>query len=234
VHVILLCEMHCQAECLPRQELGTFASVTDVESVDEIPSVSAAADALVVWNQAADEAPTVERIRRLRSSEWRVPILVIAEAWKSDGVVRVLDAGADDCLVGDCWRLELRARLRALTRRSSTSFAIQNVGQPHLDRESLYVRIQGRGVPLTATQFSILEYLVRHKGRWRPPETIMRDVLGTYHQKGTSLMRFHVHKLRNALGEARSCILWQRGKGYMFTLQPLSDPMLTPRQEDSA
>ncbi len=86
-----------------------------------------------------------------------------------------------------------------------------------LDRDALCARIGGEQVPLTPTQFSILEYLVQNRDSWRPPFAIIRDVLGTYHQKNTSLVRFHIHKLRAALGEYGALIRWQQGRGYMFT-----------------
>ena len=92
----------------------------------------------------------------------------------------------------------------------------------NLDREGLCVEVGEQRVQLTRTQFAILEYLVVHRDCWRHSDAIIRDVLGTCHQKNTSLMRFHIHKLRAALGEYGAFIHWQRGKGYMFstTLPP--------------
>ena len=86
-----------------------------------------------------------------------------------------------------------------------------------LDREGLCAEVGEQRVQLTRTQFAILDYLVVHRDCWRHSDAIIRDVLGTCHQKNTSLMRFHIHKLRAALGEYGAFIHWQRGKGYMFS-----------------
>ena len=88
---------------------------------------------------------------------------------------------------------------------------------------------------LTQTQYAILEYLVRHRDRWRSPELIIREVLGTCHQKGSSLVRFHVHNLRNALRDCGYCIHWQRGKGYMFSMEsPITQRLATTSNGDAA
>jgi DNA-binding response OmpR family regulator len=173
----------------------------------------------VVCDTSANAVASAERIRLLRECGGRVPILVLGQAWASDCAANVLDAGADDCLVGAFSPTELRARICALLRRSSGLWVLPAEAM-RLNRDCLTVHLDRRDIALTRTQFAILEYLVRYRELWCAPERIIRDVLGTSHQKGTSLVRFHVHNLRNALGESGVRIRWERGKGYMFTLAP--------------
>jgi DNA-binding winged helix-turn-helix (wHTH) protein len=104
-----------------------------------------------------------------------------------------------------------------------------------LERDGLWARIGRRQVQLTPTQFAILEYLARHRGSWCHPAAIIRDVLGTAHQKNTSLVRFHIHKLRTALGEYAVSIYWQRGCGYMLaTTSPAVRGGEEGRNQDAA
>jgi DNA-binding response OmpR family regulator len=203
---------------LVKLALGALANVACVQPKDSDICNATTSDVLVLWDCTADDASAIDEVHNLRSRGQRFPILVVARMWNADSAVRVLDAGADDCLVGDGWRRELRARVCALVRRSSGLWVLEEDGQLQLNRECLVAQIHGCEATLTPTQFAILEYLVRHRDCWRGPEVIIRDVLGTCHKKGTSLVRFHVHKLRNALGGSGSCIRWERGKGYMFTL----------------
>ena len=69
-------------------------------------------------------------------------------------------------------------------------------------------------VVLTPSQFSLLQYLIDRDEQWCKPEAIdAREVLGSRHYKGTSLVRFHIYQLRRALGSAGSHIRWERGSG---------------------
>lgn len=214
--------------------LGELASGTCTTNSEDRLDVRAA-DILVLSVQSTHDSPTLEKIHRIRGRGQHFPILVIGSLWRHECAVRALDAGADDCLIGDDWRLEIRARVCALVRRSSGLWIPAGDARLHLNRECLAVHIQGREVPLTPTQYAILEYLVRHRDRWRSPELIIREVLGTCHQKGSSLVRFHVHNLRSALGDFGYCIHWQRGKGYMFNLEsPISRRLATPSSSDAA
>jgi hypothetical protein len=69
-----------------------------------------------------------------------------------------------------------------------------------LDPNELVLRIEGKAVTLTRTQFSILSYLISNEGRWVTTGELIREVLGTHHQPDTSLVRVHVHAIRRRLG----------------------------------
>lgn len=210
-------------EPLIRSALGELESAMRAVAPEGTVLEDASADVLLLWDRKADEALALERVDRLRSRGNRLPILVVARLWSHLSAARVLDCGADDCLVGPTWEVELRARIRALLRRSSGLWLATGDERLHLDRDNLVANIHGCQVTLTRTQFAILEYLVRHRGHWRSPDIIIREVLGTCHQRGNSVIRFHVHGLRQALGQSRCCVRWQRGKGYMFDLAPANE-----------
>ena len=208
----------CEGSARPRveSEFEEFATVAFCATAEEMGSDGRAADVLVLWDTTTSPAGAARQVHDLRRTRARAPILVVAPRWRRDRSTRVLDAGADDCIVGAYKRPELRARTSALARRSSPPPALPDGPCLCLDPERRTVTAGGRQVHLTRTQFSILEYLVQHRDCWHSPEAIIREVLGTYHQKDSSLVRFHVHKLRSALGETAACIRGERGRGYMF------------------
>jgi two-component system, OmpR family, response regulator len=197
-------------------EFGAFASVAFCESATEFATDVRTPVVLVLWAGTTTDGEALHKVRDWRNAGQKAPILVVASSWQRDSAARLLDAGADECVVGDYAQSELHARTCALVRRSSPPPGLLSDTCVQLDREGLTARMQGREVGLTRTQFSILEYLVRHRDCWRSPEAIFREVLGTRHHKDSSLVRFHVHRSRSALGESRACILGERGKGYMF------------------
>jgi len=220
MHVFVLCSARERGRV--ESEFREFASVAFCESAVQVATAVPAPEVLVVWDSTTTDVEALRHVHAWRRTARKAPMLVVASGWRRDSIARVLNAGAEDCVVGDYTRPELRARVCALARRSSPPSALVGDARVRLDRECLTAKVQGREVQLTPTQFSILEYLVRHRDRWRSPEAIIREVLGTYHQQGSSLVRFHVHKLRSALGESKACVLGQRGKGYMFRF-PSSD-----------
>jgi DNA-binding winged helix-turn-helix (wHTH) protein len=87
-----------------------------------------------------------------------------------------------------------------------------------LDPNDFVLRIDGKSVTLTRTQFSILAYLIQNDGRWVTTGELIREVLGTHHQPDTSLVRVHVHAIRRRLG---NCATWlesdrRRARGYRW------------------
>jgi two-component system OmpR family response regulator len=104
--------------------------------------------------------------RQLRARERWMPILMLTAR---DGVperVRGLDAGADDYLTKPFHIDELRARMRALIRRGPAERpAVLTAGDLVLDPAARTVHRGGTPVSLTAKEFGVLEYLMRHPGQ---------------------------------------------------------------------
>jgi hypothetical protein len=104
-----------------------------------------------------------------------------------------------------------------------------------LDPNELVLRIEGKAVTLTRTQFSILSYLIQNEGRWVTTGELIREVLGTHHQPDTSLVRVHVHAIRRRLG-VRSPWLEsdrRRARGYRWRQFPLECDTAEPKRESS-
>lgn len=100
-----------------------------------------------------------------RRQRW-VPVLMLTARTEVAARIRGLDAGADDYLVKPFDFGELLARLRALIRRGVTERApVYEVGDLRVDPARRVVTLAGREIELTAREFSLLEFLARHRGQ---------------------------------------------------------------------
>ena len=175
---------------------------------------------LCVCDSSAEAPLALRWITRARAGGQTLPILAVGAGWGERTGVRMLEAGADDCCADMSSIAEVRARAKALIRRASGMWLFGEQQILYLNQERLAVGVDGQEVRLTRSQFAIFEYLARHRGRWRTAEAICSEALMTSHQKGSSLVRFHVHNLRRALGSAGNLIRWERGLGYTFVIEP--------------
>jgi DNA-binding response OmpR family regulator/flagellar motor protein MotB len=105
-------------------------------------------------------------LRQLRVKKPSLPILILTQRIRVEDRVQCLDTGADDYLGKPFSFSELSARIRALVRRSHLpSESVLTVSDLKLDRVQRLVERGGLRIELTAKEFSLLEYLMRHAGR---------------------------------------------------------------------
>jgi two-component system response regulator MprA len=161
----------------------------------------------------------LEVCRRLRAKGDRTPILVLTARDEVGDRVAGLDAGADDYLVKPFALEELRARLRALLRRSrqpDEDPAPVTLADLTLDPEGREVRRGGRLIDLTRTEFALLELLVRNAGRVLTRDVIVDRVWGYELEPASNSLEVFIGYLRRkteAAGEPR-LIHTVRGVGY--------------------
>jgi two-component system response regulator MprA len=164
--------------------------------------------------------------RTLRSKKDRLPILVLTARDEVGDRVAGLDAGADDYLTKPFALEELRARLRALLRRTSPEegddAAVLEYEDIELDPAAHTARRGDRAIDLTRTEFALLELLLRNAGRPLPRETIMDRVWGWESEPTSNSLEVFVGYLRRkteAAGEPR-LIHTVRGVGYVLRAEP--------------
>jgi DNA-binding response OmpR family regulator len=129
-----------------------------------------------------------------------------------------LDAGADDYLVKPFAMAELAARARALLRRDEVSSPVLDVGDIMLDPARFVVTRAGQPLLLTAKEFSLLEYLMRHQGKVLSQEHLLEHVWDEMADPFTNTVRVTVSNLRKKLG-APQPLQTVAGRGYV--LRPL-------------
>jgi DNA-binding response OmpR family regulator len=153
--------------------------------------------------------------RTLREAgDWTPVLLVTARGDEADRILG-LELGADDYLVKPFSPRELVARVRTVLRRASgpgPQSAIR-LGPLTLDPGAHTVHRDGEPVELTATEFGLLEHLVRHPGRVFTRDQLLAQVWGYPGYRDTRMVDVFVSQLRAKLGDA-SPLRTVRGVGY--------------------
>lgn len=151
------------------------------------------------------------------------PVIVLSARTDSADKVLALDKGADDYVIKPFGVEELMARLRAAVRRAAgatgTDDAPVEAGELTIDLGAKLVRRQGEDVHLTPTEWSILELLVRQRGRLVSRRQLLAQVWGPADRKDTSYLRVYLAQLRRKLERDPSHpehLITEAGMGYRF------------------
>ena len=159
-----------------------------------------------------------EFARRLRTAENHTPILMLTARDAVTDIARGLDIGVDDYLTKPFSFVELLARLRAVARRGNAPrpLALQ-VADLVLDPLSRQVARDGCELHLTATEFKLLELLMRRAGRVVPRDAIVDAVWGNLDDIGENTLDVFISMLRNKVDKNSESKLIHtiRGVGYM-------------------
>ena len=132
---------------------------------------------LVVLDLMLPGRSGLEILQTLRQRRIEAPVLILTARDGVDDRVLGLDLGADDYLVKPFALPELLARIRALLRRGRSSDVFRlKVGDLELDLVARRVLRADRPIDLTAREFELLEYLLRHQGHLVSREMLARDV----------------------------------------------------------
>jgi len=158
-------------------------------------------------------------IRKLRQAKVTTPVLLLTAKDDPEDIVQGLDAGADDYLTKPFSFKVLMARLRALARRKAVDPA-QNLilADLALDPGSREVWRAGVAVPLTRTEFMVLEFLMRHSGRVMTYERLLEAVWGIDSDIEKNTIEQYISMLRAKIDTpgTRKLIHTSRGVGYVM------------------
>jgi two-component system OmpR family response regulator len=162
-----------------------------------------------------------EVCRRLRAAGRWAPVLMLTARDTVEDRIEGLDVGADDYMVKPFAFGELLARLRALIRRGATQRpVVVRVGDLALDPAAHTVTRAGRRVQLSAREFTLLEFLMRHAGEVVTRTAILEHVWDYNYDGLSNVVDVYVGYLRRKLEQpfGRALIRTVRGVGY--TLEP--------------
>lgn len=159
-----------------------------------------------------------EVCRRLRERGCWTPILLMTgEVDSVEKRVEGLDAGADDFLSKPFSVEELRARLRALTRRKLDERpTVLKAGDLSLDPATHTVTRGDVPIRLTVREFALLELLMRRAGRVLTRAEMLAEVWGITHHGSSNVVEVYIRYLRDKIDRpfGRSSIESVRGVGY--------------------
>ena len=187
-----------------------------------VAEVAATRPDAIVLDVLMPEPNGLEVCRTLRARRDQTPILMLTARDLVADRVAGLDAGADDYLAKPFALDELRARLRALLRRSGAAVETLDFADIRLDPVACRATRAGRPLSLTKTELSLLELFLRNPGRVLGHSVILEAVWGFDFGSNSNALWVYISYLRGKLeadGGAR-VIQTVRGLGYVLRDRP--------------
>lgn len=174
--------------------------------------------ALIILDLGLPDQSGKEILVRLR--EWsNVPVVILSVESDEKGKVAALDAGADDYVTKPFDTDELLARLRVALRHAAKheEASVFQVNDFVVDLATRHVTVTGKEIKLTATEYDLLRFLVRHAGKVVTHRQILREVWGPGHDDDTHYLRVYIAHLRQKIEanpEQPKLILTELNVGY--------------------
>ena len=152
-------------------------------------------------------------LKRIRASNADLPVLLLTARNTSGDKVAGLDSGADDYLAKPFDMQELLARLRAISRRiSTTSSNLIEIGGVSLDTASMKVQVDGRDIDLPRREYMLLKVLLEGAGKIQTRDSLEQKLYNWGEEVASNALEVHIHHLRKKLGA--ELIKTVRGVGY--------------------
>lgn len=169
---------------------------------------------LVILDLGLPKLGGIEVLRRLRHDGSTVPVVILTARDATEDRIAGLDAGADDYLVKPFDVSELKARLRALLRRSAgrAKMLIEHAGIS-LDPGTQQVSYNNESVSLTPKEYQLLYELLSPPGRVMTRERLMQLLYGWNEEAESNTLEVHIHHLRKKI--SGDLIRTIRGVGYL-------------------
>lgn len=156
-----------------------------------------------------------EVCRRLRAGGDKTLILMITAKDTLEAKVEGLDAGADDYVCKPFRLAEIMARVRALLRRSEAATAMLQVEDLSLDTASRQAARKGKSIRLSATEYSLLEYLMRHAGKTLSRPVLLEHVWQYDFGGSDNVLDVYIGYLRQKIDKGNTPLIHTvRGVGY--------------------
>lgn len=190
-----------------------------IEAVEKTVALSPDLIVLDIMMPQMDGLTACARIREFSD----VPIILLTA--KSDDMDKLMgfEQGADDYLTKPFNILELKARIRALLRRSGTRAANEvsdlTIGTIRLDLNARNAYRAGQLVDLTAKEFDVIEFLMKNPNRVYSREALLDTIWAYDYRNDIRTVDVHIRRLREKLEEEPAdpkYIMTKWGVGYYF------------------
>ncbi|MBD1919426.1 MULTISPECIES: response regulator transcription factor [unclassified Leptolyngbya] len=175
---------------------------------------------LIIVSWALIGVSCIEFCHRLRSTYNNVPIIVLTHEGQVSERVMGLNAGASDCLSKPFAIEELIARIRAHLREGAKETYLLKFERLVLSKKARQVYYENREIELTAKEFDLLEYLMRHPNQVLTRLQILDDVWGCENFTNSNVIEVYIRYLRIKLKAqgAKQLIHTVRGIGYVLRI----------------
>lgn len=161
-----------------------------------------------------------EIVRKIREARIDTSVLFLTAKDALEDRVRGLEMGGDDYLVKPFQAPELKARIRALLRRSGIISLEQHVKYRDIEllEKEKDILVDGKVIKMTLKQFELLEYLIQNNGKILTREQIFDRIWGFDSDTTIAIVEVFIHHLRKKLEpfNYHKDIQTVRGIGYML------------------
>jgi two-component system copper resistance phosphate regulon response regulator CusR len=175
---------------------------------------------LIILDMMLPDMDGLRVLERVRNRKTSPPVLILSARGGVDDRVKGLELGADDYLVKPFAFVELLARVRVLLRRGAPTPERLQIGDLVLDCIRRRVTRGGEAIELAPKEFSILEYLMRNRGRPLSRTMIVEHVWDMDYDGLTNIVDVYIRHLRSKIDDKWPTKLLHtvRGIGYMLDI----------------
>lgn len=161
-------------------------------------------------------------IRNLRAAKSMVPTIMVTARDAMSDIVRGLDSGADDYLTKPFALDVLLARIRALSRRGPAAYPADLQFQDLILKSRTHELQRGtRVIPLTRTEYGILEVMMRRAGCVVPRDVLVEAGWGGGAEVSDNTLYVFIRSLRTKIGNDPQLLHTVRGVGYSLRAEPV-------------
>ncbi|MEK6556306.1 MAG: response regulator transcription factor [Bdellovibrionota bacterium] len=196
-------------------EAHDFTVTESLSGKDGLQKVISEKPALIILDHGLPDKNGIEILKELRA--WsKIPVIFLTVRDDDTTKVEALDNGADDYLTKPFSVPELLARIRVALRHAhpEEDVPLFRSGSLEIDRSAHTVRVDGREVKLTATEYSMLCLLAKHAGKVVPHRTILNEIWGPNSVEHNHYLRVYFGQVRKKLASAGELIENESGVGY--------------------
>jgi two-component system, OmpR family, copper resistance phosphate regulon response regulator CusR len=201
-------------------ESAGYAVDTAQDGKSAIELIHATDYDLIILDMMLPDMDGLRVLERVRNRKTSPPVLILSARGTVDDRVKGLELGADDYLVKPFAFVELLARVRVLLRRGAPTPERLQIGDLVLDCIRRRVTRGGEAIELAPKEFSILEYLMRNRGRPLSRTMIVEHVWDMDYDGLTNIVDVYIRHLRSKIDDKWPTKLLHtvRGIGYMLDL----------------
>ncbi|MCX6704638.1 MAG: response regulator transcription factor [Candidatus Woesebacteria bacterium] len=175
---------------------------------------------LIILDLMLPKVDGIEICKQIRQEKISTPILILTAKGQISDKVAGLDVGADDYMVKPFSFEELFARIRALVRRSSNAESNElKIKDLTLDPVAFKVKRGGKTIELSTKEFSILEYLMRHKNTVVTREQILQSVWSYDSDVLPATVEVHIKHLRDKVDTHFEAQLIKTVRGFGYEIR---------------
>src|SRR5579864_5736327 len=199
-------------------ESGGYSVEVAGDGATALEMVHATEYDLIILDLGLPDMDGMAVLKKIRVRKTSPPVLILSARDAVDDRVKGLEGGADDYLVKPFAFVELLARVRVLLRRGQPTPERLQVGDLSLDCIRRKVTRAGENIELAPKEFSILEYLMRNRGRPLSRTMIVEHVWDMDYDGLTNIVDVYIRHLRSKIDDKFpvKMIHTVRGIGYML------------------